>query len=296
MVYYAPLKKEEKKEMEDVVASNERLFEVDPQKCVKCALCVKDCAFGALRTDDSGAPVMAKPDACMRCQHCLAICPSGAVTFDGISPHDCVLTKGMVLPDLTSTTNWLRSRRSIRRFAAADVERETLDAILRVLANSPTGCNARSLTFTCISSREAMAKFKSDFITTIENHRERGKLLPRWLAVPAIRLRKGGSDIFFRDAPGMLIVSSDDKNPAVTTPREDVAIACSHFELLANSAGLGTCWCGFLNLVQKEVPEILESTLGLSRTAPFYAMLFGKPAVRYSRCVKRDAYAQIVYR
>ena len=32
-----------------------------------------------------------------------------------------------------------------------------------------------------------------------------------------------------------------------------------------------------------------------SRTAPFYAVLFGKEAVRYARGVRRDAYARTIY-
>ena len=40
-------------------------------------------------------------------------------------------------------------------------------------------------------------------------------------------------------------------------------------------------------------PELLEQTIGLRRTAPFYAMLFGRPAVRYARGVQRDSYARI---
>lgn len=271
------------------------LFKVDGAKCVKCGLCVEDCAFGALRKDETRAPVMAKPDSCMKCQHCLAVCPTGAVTFDGISPEKCASVDGLELPKFEAVANWIRTRRSVRRFAKEDVDRETLDKVLRTLANTPTGCNARSLTFTCIPSREAMQNFKHSFITAVENHRDGTRLLPRWLAVPAIMLRKGGKDVFFRDASGMLIVSSDETNPAVTTPREDVTIACSHFEMLASAAGIATCWCGFLGLVQKEVPELLESTLGLRRTSPFCAMLFGKAAVRYRRGVVRDSYASVAY-
>lgn len=229
----------------------------------------------------------------MRCQHCLAICPTGAVEFDTVRAGDCLVARGAELPSLAAVENWLHLRRSMRHFADEDVDRATLERLLGDLANSPTGCNARSLTFTCLSTREVMARFKAAFVSTLEHHRNGNKLLPRWLAVPAIKLRKGGKDIFFRSAPGMLVVSSDTSNPAVTTPREDVTIACAHFEMLAAAAGLATCWCGFLGLVQKEVPEILEETLGISRTAPFYAMLFGKPGVRYSRGVKRDGYAKV---
>ena len=150
----------------EMTTTADGVFKVDGAKCLKCGLCVEDCAFGALRMDDSRTPVMAKPDACMRCQHCLAVCPAGAVTFDGIVPEQCVSTDRLELPG---------------------------------------------------------------------------------------------------------------------------------FDAAANSAGIATCWCGFLGLIQNEVPEILERTLGLRRTAPFYAVLFGKAAVQYARGVRRDAYARTIY-
>ena len=269
------------------------IFEVEESKCLKCGACVRDCAFRALRSGDDGLPRLAFPDRCMRCQHCLAVCPVGAVTFDGRRPEDSLPVKGLALPGLDAVENWMRTRRSMRRFAAEDVDRATLERILKALGNTPTGCNARALTFTCFPTRKAMDGFRNDFIKAIERHREGTRLLPRWLAVPAIKLRKGGDDMFFRGSSGILIVSSDETAPGVTTPREDVAIACSHFEMLANAAGIATCWCGFLDLVQKEVPELLEATTGLRRTTPFYAMLFGRPAVRYARGVQRDSYARI---
>lgn len=271
------------------------IFEVDETKCVKCGACVRDCAFRALKMDDV-KPRMAYPDRCMKCQHCLAVCPTGAVVFDGKRPEDSVPTGDLPLPSLESVENWMRTRRSVRCFAAEDVDRATLDRILAALGNAPTGCNARSLTFTCFPTRESMDGFRRDFISAIERHRDGTKLLPRWLAVPAIRLRKSEEDLFFRGASGMLIVASDETAPGVTTPHEDVTIACAHFEMLANAAGIATCWCGFLGLVQKEVPELLEQTIGLRRTAPFYAMLFGLPAVRYARGVQRDSYARIDFR
>ncbi len=271
------------------------IFKVDEAKCVKCGACVRDCAFRALKMDD-GAPRMAYSDRCMKCQHCLAVCPTGAVIFDGKRPEDSLATAGLPLPSLESVENWLRTRRSMRRFAAADVDRATLSRILSTLGNAPTGCNARSLTFTCFPTRESMDGLRRGFISAIEHHRDGTKLLPRWLAVPAIRLRRGEDDMFFRGASGMLVVSSDDTAPGVTTPLEDVTIACAHFEMLANAAGMATCWCGFLKLVQQEVPELLEQTIGLRRTSPFYAMLFGLPAVHYARGVQRDSYARIDFR
>ena len=274
----------------------DELFAVDAGKCVKCGRCVKECAFKALAVRDDSLPAMAHPERCMRCQHCFAVCPAGAIAFDGISPDAAVAAKGADLPCAEQVENWMKLRRSVRAFADEDVDAAVLENVLRLLANSPTGCNARSLTFTCYPARKAMDGFRASFLKAIEEHRDGTKLLPRWLAVPAIRLREGKEDMFFRGASGILIVSSDETAPGVTTPVEDVAIACSNFELLANANGISTCWCGFLKIVQSVVPELLEKAAGIRRTAPFYAMLFGKGAVSYSRGVERGGYAKIDFR
>ena len=277
-------------------AAKNALFKVDSSKCLKCGLCVKDCAFRAITIGSDSIPHMPLEDKCMQCQHCFAICPTGAITFDGVKPEDVVALKDVKLPGAKEVENWMKTRRSIRHFTSENVERGVLNKILTTLANSPTGCNAHALTFHCYPDGESMNNFRSAFIKAVEEHRNGAKLLPRWLAIPAIRLRDGREDLFFRGASGMLIVSCDEKAKSVTTPNEDVTIACSNFELLANAHGISTCWCGFLKLVQNEIPELLEKAAGISRTTPFYAILFGKSAVKYSRAVERGSYAKIEYR
>ncbi len=243
-----------------------------------------------------GRPALTHPERCMRCQHCFAICPTGAITFDGIKPSDAQTLKGLPLPTAEETRNFLRARRSMRHFQPRDVEPAVLETILKALANTPTGCNARALTFTCFATRASLDAFRASFLRTIERHRDGTKLLPRWLAVPAIQMRKGQRDLFFRDAAGLLIVSSDTTAPGVTTPQEDVAIAISNFEWLAQAHGLATCWFGFLKLVQAAVPELLEQSLGIRAGTPFYAILFGYPAVSYARTAHRDHEAKIIWK
>ena len=257
---------------------------------------MKDCFFGALKTGEDGFPSMVDPEKCMRCQHCLAICPKGAVTFNGKRPEDSLPVEGLAVPSIVQMENYMRVRRSVRRYRDCDVERQVLERIFKALGNSPTGCNARNLKFTCFATRKAMDEFREKFIRAIEEHRDGEKLLPRWLAVPAIQMRKGRGDMFFRGAPGMVIISSDETAPGVVTPDEDVVIACSYFEMLAQASGLGTCWCGFLKLVQREIPELLVKTLGFRPTTSFYAVLFGLPAITYQRGVQRDGEAVVDWR
>jgi hypothetical protein len=62
--------------------------------------------------------------------------------------------------------------------------------------------------------------------------------------------------------------------------------------LLAQSAGLGTVWCGLLKLAFESAPE-LKSLVGLPADHHYYAMLFGPPAIRFARSVQRDDAAEI---
>ena len=270
------------------------IFETDADKCVGCGACVRDCAFKALRRDVSGRPILVSPDKCMRCQHCLAVCPTGAVRLDGKGAEDCVNADHAELPTPAAAGNWLRLRRSVRQFGDADVDPGTLDAILHVLGNTPTGCNARSLTFSCFPNRRSMGKLRASFLEFVAGPWRKSP--PRWITVPVQRMSKDGGDLFFRGASGLLIVSSDSGNSAVTTPREDVTLACANFELLANASGIATCWCGFLGLVERELPGLVECLAGVPTGHPFAAMLFGVPGVRYPRGVARDGAARVIYR
>jgi nitroreductase/NAD-dependent dihydropyrimidine dehydrogenase PreA subunit len=271
-------------------------FKLDSSLCIKCSSCARDCFFGALQMGENGFPSFSHPEKCMCCQHCFAVCPTGAITFKGNAPDDSPLVKDLKLPSGEEMENFIRSRRSMRRYLDQDVDRALLERILKALGNSPTGCNARNLKFTCFPDRKAMNALRKKFISVIEKHRNGTKLLPRWLAVPAIQLRRGVSDVFFRGATGLLIISSDKNAPQVTTPDEDVVIACSHFDMLAQANGLGTCWFGFFKHIQEEIPEMLPEIIGIGEKTPFYAILFGYPAMKYKRCVKRDNEASIDWR
>ena len=138
-----------------------------------------------------------------------------------------------------------------------------------------------------------MRRMRESFLEFIA--RPSRKPLPRWIAVSVQRMNKDSGDLLFRGASGLLVVSSDSGNPAVTTPREDVTLACANFELLANASGIATCWCGYLGLVEQEVPGLVEHLVGVPAGHPFAAMLFGVSGIRYPRGVARDGAARIVY-
>lgn len=266
-------------------------FEIDAELCTRCGLCVADCPMRIISQTDGEVPSV-KPEKeaqCIHCQHCLAVCPSAALSIDGKRPEDSLPIEG--LPGLEAMDRLVRSRRSIRRYKPEKVDPALLNQILASLGNVPTGTNSQQLTFHLIDDPETMDRFRKATMEALERADQEGRI-PERLAVLRTAYQafaKHGADILFRGAPHMLVVSAP-KN--VATPHQDVALTLATFDLLAQSAGLGTVWSGFALYAMETAPE-LKSLLGLEQGRPYYAMPFGYPAIRYARIVQRDEGAEI---
>ena len=177
--------------------------------------------------------------------------------------------------------NLIAQRRSIRQYKEEDVPKETLHELLKALAWTPTGCNVHNLHFTVVSSRSEMDAFRVDMNKALKVLIKTGVLR---LAYPKFQrymdevLR--GDDVIFRNAPHMIVAAAPKDAPC---KEADPWIALSYFDLVAQTHGIGTCWCGFgvhaFNWVGR-----LRRRLGLPRGYRARAvLLFGFPAVTYQR-------------
>ena len=262
-------------------------FRVDAKKCTWCDICIKDCPSGIIHRKGIVPEVSASH--CLECQHCLAVCPVGAISIFGLDPENSIPLLDGAIPSYKQMKAFARGRRSIRRFRNEDVSPALIDELLADLAHAPTGCNDRDLTFSVVDNRKAMETLLEKIMKAIEAGQKSGETQPNFIANALTAYRNKGRDEFFRGAPHLLIVSPGEK---ASCGREDAVLALAYFELLAQSAGLGTTWCGLIKLAADAVPGIRE-LLGIATDAYFYAMIFGRPAVRYVRTVQRDSAARI---
>ena len=263
-------------------------FIVDDKRCVRCGNCAKDCISEIIEQKGKSLPGIKpeKEENCLQCQHCLAVCPVGAISILGRNPSDSLELKAGSFPSLSQMTNLMRGRRSIRHYRDENVEPVLLKNLLATVANAPTGVNRRDLTFTVIDDKVAMGRFREMALKALRQAIKDGKVAESagYLleAVPAWFERK--QDIVFRGAPHLLIVSAP---PDAPCPQEDVVLALAYFELISQSAGLGTVWCGLVKWLLETMPE-LKPVLGLPADHKYYCMLFGVPAIRFARTVQRD--------
>ena len=264
---------------------------IDQDLCIQCGACVDDCPFHIIEMrDDYPSPDPKRVHHCIGCQHCLAVCPTGALSIFGIDPKKS-LSLPESLPNRLQVEALIRGRRSVRFYKPDPIAAATIEEMLAIVANAPTGKNNRACLFTVVEDPESMDILRRE---TMEGLRK---------AVVEKRLSEGlgyfrhvvtawdqGRDIIFRNAPHLLMVSTP---PTITTPDADALIAMSSFDLLAASMGIGTLW----NAMIRWAFSIIESDVDMYRRLGIpedhfkgYALLFGYPAVKYHRTVQRDEF------
>ena len=271
----------------------------DSEKCVRCGACIEDCPVGIIKkSPETGMPKVISDDRnnCLGCEHCYAVCPAQAVSMYNLDPEvDSVVLGNEVYPDPDKMENLLRGRRSIRKYKQENVDKSMLNKLLLTAANCPTAGNNLSLKFDVIADVDSMNELRYELMSKLISYNDTcglpqesahlGKFLYLW--------KNQQVDVIFRTAPHVLLVSASKEHPLCSIV--DVSIALSYFELIAQSNGIGTTWCGLLKMALELFPEY-KSRLMNENVGDYYCMLFGYPDVNYARTVNRDHLATIRYR
>lgn len=262
-------------------------FKLDKNLCISCGACARDCLPQVIQMKDQ-YPTITHEDHCMRCLHCLAVCPTGAVSILDHMPSESRPLKGNY-PSPQQLETVFKGRRSFRQYKEKNVEPDLLKGILDATAQAPTGGNSRKLWVTIIDDFKIMNAFREDVYRRLAalTAADRMPDNPRqkFFTAAAAHWKKEQKDGIFRHAPHCILVSNAKD---ATCVEQDPLIYLSYFELLAQTHGLGTLWCGLLYWCLRLVlPEFLPR-LGIPETHTLgYAMLFGYPAVSYHRTVER---------
>ena len=257
-------------------------IKIDKEKCIQCGLCINDCISGCIEFDDDNYPKITNSSHCLKCQHCLCICPQGALSFNDKNPENSenVSTKNLL--------SLIKSRRSIRKYKDEELTEEEFQKIKDMLPYIPTGCNSHKLHFSIVEKKSVMNTLKEKVNTKILKFLNNKVLSPvvKHFEVYKKAFEKG-EDIIFRNVPHMIVVSSPITAPCAP---QDPIIALSYIELYAQSLGLGTCWCGYAEICIKLFPELCEILEIPKGYTPVYAMLLGKPDVKYQRVPQPEPY------
>lgn len=264
-------------------------FTVNKERCISCGQCVSDCPAGCIVMSEGACPTLPKEETCIQCQHCLAVCPTAALSILGVDP-DQSLKLNDKLPTAESMERLIKGRRSVRNYKPQSIDPETIENLLDTAWHAPTGTNSQGVFFTVTMNAEVTQTIREKLYAKLtdvlaEIGPDEDSIILRYLRAAALGYRENGTDIILRGAPHILITSTP---ASVPSPKEDCVIALAHFELLAQSAGIGTVWNGILtHYLLHYFPEMIPA-LGVPEGHTVnYCMVFGIPAVKYHRTVQR---------
>ena len=263
-------------------------FKVDPATCTHCGLCANDCPAKIIVMGDHG-PAIAPADegSCYQCQHCLAVCPSGSVSILGVTASSCIPLKGN-LPTPDQVEILIRGRRTVRRYYDENLDPALIHKLLNVAWQAASGRNERKVLLSVIDDRKVMAAFREETLASLARMIRDNKLPPgRERFIDIVKAWENKKvDIIFRGAPHLVVASAP---RTCACPEADCLIALTTLELFASSNGVGTVWAGMLQWAMLEILPELLGRLGIPDDHVLgYAMLFGKPAVKYARTVRHE--------
>ncbi|MBQ4248666.1 MAG: nitroreductase family protein [Clostridia bacterium] len=226
------------------------MTKVNKDKCTGCGRCVQACTK-YLFTIKDGVAVCDDSD-CFECGHCGGACPFGAIEYDW--------TKASVGDKIEFATEKdfekvIYSRRSIRHYKSDPVDKKTLERLVFLANQAPTGSNQQGVKY-IITTPETTAKLEAAAQRAVP-------LSNDYIKNSAPNKREG----ITLGAPHVVCIVGNKYLGG-----HNAAIAACALDLAAEPLGLGCCYNGILvslYFVSDEMKEIV----GLSPDEKMYMML-----------------------
>ncbi len=271
--------------------------------CTSCGNCLKVCPSFVYEENDTGIQPTGA-NRCILCGHCIASCPADAINIAEIAE----------LTEFTSIDNsningeniekWLQSRRSIRNFENREIPSEILEKVLRWGDSAPRAHNSDGFELTVIQNQnllkqieETLVKGIADLMKALRDNDIKQQMIAKFgeakvstwrKMLPELRFITGkindGSLKLLHNAP-VLIVACSDKSQIQTDISAQLAL--HQVSLGAHYCGLGSCWLGFIMIVDEYSSRIIELLNNNRALKIAGALVLGYQKVKYFKGISR---------
>ena len=263
------------------------LLIIDEKKCKKDGFCASECFAAVITFSENSIPTIppAEEARCMGCGHCVAICPHDALRNERIPEAGSPAIQSSLVINAAKAEQFLRSRRSVRRYDAKPVEKEKIQRLIDVARYAPTAGNTQMVEWIVHSDRDRLRQIGS---LTVEWMRELMKNPQVVAAAPylpvAVAAWDEGKDSILRGAPTLVtaIAPSYARFGLV-----DLTLALSYLDVFAQTLGLGTCWAGLVAGAMGGSAAVREAVGVPENYTQYCSIMLGYPAVRYHRQPER---------
>jgi len=275
---------------------------IEKDKCNECGICVDRCML-VFRNNNGDITAEADQDNCNLCGHCVSLCPTGAIIhhqmdMDNFNDIDSNKT------DTDEFIQFIRSRRSHRRFKDKEIPQEALETLVDVCRYAPTGSNRQTVEILVIRNQKKIRRL-SDFTVDFFEHslaqieKEAQSLAAEGKEIPqktesmlsmmvtlkrVVDARKYGFEVIFHQAPAVMIFHSPS---STSTPKDDCVIAATTVSMAAMTLGLGTCYIGLFEFAANRYAPIVEELNLPPGHKVFSVLILGYPKLKYLRTVDR---------
>jgi len=294
----------------------------DPEKCNHCGLCLQNCPFNAWQMDENEVPRMKAEYECFSCYNCMVACPTGAISL--VKPYyvedgSFYETQGGPLParmplapkdakgnpdEWTVVERTILERRSVRNFKPNPVPEHLIRRVLEAGRFAPSSGNCQPWKFIVVTAREVIqqmndacctvlsmfhAAYKNDatvksLMDVYAQDPNPGLFDPRIILGGAGSVAAGVMPVFL-NAPVVILVACDERS--IGGPQIQAGICGQNMNLAAVSLGLGFCWVGFSQIIER-VPDLKEK-LGLKDPWKINtAAVLGYPKFKQQGMVPRE--------
>ena len=259
-------------------------FSIDQEKCNKDGLCVAVCPARIIElSEDHGFPHPTSDfeQLCIHCGHCVAVCPKGAFSLGAMTPEEFPPIVPGSRPSPEQAEQFLRARRSVRKYRDLAVEPEKLIRLIKMSDYAPSASNMRPVKWLIIRDTAELRRLAG---LVVDWMRHMTEIQPEMATMRRfdrmIQAWERGEDRICRGAPHIIVAYGS--NEFVMAPI-DAATALAYLELAATSLGLGTCWAGYFTTAANFFPPMTEALNLPPDHRCLGAAMVGYPQLKYQR-------------
>jgi nitroreductase len=165
----------------------------------------------------------------------------------------------------------IKGRRSVRAFTEKPVSKEQIEAVLEAGIWAPTGMHREPWRFIVIENKEFI-KYVSD----------ETKILVQKNMPPLAKQFSTELDIICYNAPVLILVCTEKNQQWTDINLLDSVLAAQNMFLKAHELDLGTCYMGFVNLINSK-PEVLKKIGVPSNCEMQVPFILGHPKVKQGK-------------
>lgn len=280
------------------------MITINPDLCKHCGACVQSCPEAVfVRMDKQDVPTIANPDLCITCGQCVVLCSQSAIThrdYPQESLHP-VIAQNRPSPDQVLTL--LKTRRSVRAFKRAPVERHLIEQVIEGARFAPSAHNVQSTHFIVlqdVATLRHIVDLTVGYVTTTARQlrnpiiRVLASLVMRDEIAGALPLlddfdmlaqaHRNGEDKVLHHAPVLLVAHA---SRHVNLADVNANLALQNAMLTAHSLGLGSFYAGYVAAACQRESRLARVLALPPRHRVYGALALGHPRYVYDHWIER---------